>query len=108
MNSFTYLTQEIEVTENSVIMEVDSSSRLELICLGFRGDEEIIRITRFIHKMHVDSIDIRIWYRDGSTETWTCGAKQSPITPLQHSITKQIQSAAYHYSGLTFETFKRI
>lgn len=108
MYSLTYLTELIEVMDNSVIMEVDASARLELICLGFRGDEEIIRITRFIHKMHVDSIDIRIWYRDGTSETWTCGTKQSPITAIQHSITKQIQSAAYHYSGQTFEPFKRI
>lgn len=108
MYGLTYLTELIEVMEDSVIMEVDPSSRMELICLGFRGDEELIRIARFIHKMHVDSIDIRIWYRDGSTETWTCGTRQSPITAIQHSITKQIQSAAYHYSGMTFEPFKRI
>ncbi len=108
MNSLEYLTNLVEITENSVIMEVDASSRLELICLGFRGDEELIRITRFIEKMHVDSIDIRIWYRDGTTETWTCGSRQSPITPIQHTITKQIQATAYHYSGNTFETFKRL
>lgn len=108
MHSLEYLTDLIEVTENSVIMGVDPSSRLELICLGFRGDEEIIRITRFIDKMHVDSIDLRIWYRDNTTETWTCGAKQSPITAIQHGITKQIQSAAFHYSGMTFEPFKGI
>ena len=108
MNSLEYLTDMLEVTENSVIMEVDSSARLELICLGFRGDEELIRIARFIDKMHVDSIDIRIWYRDGSTETWTCGTKQSPISAIQHCITRKIQSAAYHYSGMTFEPFKRI
>lgn len=108
MNSLEYLTNELEVTENSVIMEVDPSARYDLISLGFRGDEELIRIVRFIDKMHVDSIDIRIWYRDATTETWTCGTRQSRITPLQHSITKQIQSAAYHYSGMTFVPFKRI
>ena len=108
MNSLEYLTSLIEVTENSVIMEVDPSERYGLICLGFRGDEEIIRIARFIDKMHVDSIDIRIWYKDGTTETWTCGSRQTRITAIQHSITKQIQSAAYHYSGMSFKPFKRV
>lgn len=108
MESLEYITTDLFVSEDSVVLEVDPTAQMELICLGFRGDEKYIRITRFIEKMHIDSIDIRIWYMDGTTESWTCGVIQSRITPLQHTITKQIQRAAKHYSGLTFEPFKQV
>lgn len=68
--------------ENCVVFEVKDKARIDLIALGcFRGDEEMIRMTKG------RTPEISIWYKNGSTYSYHFG--EGSITLLSDNMQKQ-------------------
>lgn len=77
---------------------------MNLINLGFRGDETILRITK-IRKANI--IEFRVWYEDGKSISWTKGSSSTLVSEITTEMGSKIRQTAEHISGKSFDPYNK-
>ena len=97
-------TENDDGNSRNMVFTVKPEQRMQLINLGFRGDEKIIRITK-IRKASI--VDFRLWYADEKSDSWNIGSSTTLVSDITTEKGNKIKQMAEQVSGKSFEPYSR-
>ena len=97
-------TENDDGNSRNMVLTVKPEQQMNLINLGFRGDETIMRITKF---RNANVLEVRLWYSDGKSFAWSRGSSTSLVGEVYTEMAKKIQRLAEQRSGKSFEPYAR-
>ena len=97
-------TENDDGNSRNMVFTIKPEQRMNLINLGFRGDETIIRITKI---RNANLLEFRLWYIEGKSFSWTRGSSKTLVRDIYTEMGKKIQQFAEQTSGINFEPYAR-
>ena len=91
-----------EANGRKIVFKVKEGEQLNLIRLGFRGDEIMLRVIKNVAKQEVE---YRKWYANETTDSWQVGASQTLVTANEEDQAEQMKQLAEKATGKSFNPY---